>query len=180
MHSKENSAADILRLVPSGIDLGAERVVCMCGVSGSGKTFMARKLEALGFRRLSVDAYIAGRYGEEFGALPFGEQKKIFAEANTHIETLVAEALRRSERVVVDTTMCRRDKRDGMRAVCAAQAVSPLFIYLDVPFEVLRVRIARRRGTGPDDQRVPEERLRGFFMNFDRPAPDEPRIVTIN
>lgn len=149
------------------------RVVLMCGVSGSGKTFRSRELERNGFVRLSPDEIAWRRHGPGFLSLPFEQQKPIFAES---FATLLAETgrlLDEGRKVVVDSTMCKRQKRDLMREVCRRHGVEPLLVWLDVPADRLRRRLADRRDTGPDDIRVSDRRLAQFLAGFEPPTPDE-------
>ena len=150
-----------------------ERVVMMCGVSGSGKTFFSRMLERQGFARLSADRLVWERYGHEFTTMPFPVQKKIFQDVAGRIIDMMCGLLSDGHKVVIDATMCKRVKRDAVVRACEPYGVRPLIVYLDAPFGVLRERLARRKGIGADDQVVDEERLRAFHANFVPPSPDE-------
>lgn len=154
------------------------RAVIMCGVSGSGKTFRARQLEERGYRRLSADVTVWNEYGADIALLPAEHQREIFSEALERMAGETRRLLDAGERVVVDSTMCRRAKRDMMRRVCAEAGVTPLFICLDTDPETLRTRLASRRGLGPDDQRVSPEMLDRFLAGFEPPAPDE-NVLTL-
>lgn len=59
----------------------AARVVLMCGVSGSGKTFFSRKLEKNGYVRLSVDELLWELYGPMSHSVPLEEQRVMIAGA---------------------------------------------------------------------------------------------------
>lgn len=153
------------------------RVVLMCGVSGSGKTFRSRQLERNGFVRLSPDVIAWRRHGPGVAALPFAGQRPIFAES---FEAMVAETERlldEGRKIVVDSTMCKRAKRDRMREVCRRHGVEPLVVWLDVAPAELRRRLARRRGDGPDDIVVTEAQLAQFLAGFEPPSPDENPVI---
>lgn len=157
------------------------RVVAMCGVSGSGKTYFAKRLESSGFKRVSADGIAWARWGAELSEMPFERQKLAFAEVGVELVDRVERLLDNGDRVVVDSTMCKRTKRDALRAACRRHGVEPMFVYLDVPLDLLRRRLAGREGSGPDDQIVSEERLAGFFRNFERLTADEnPFVVNID
>lgn len=150
------------------------RVIVMCGVSGSGKTFLARRLAAdYGFRIISADDMLWQMCGDTFPSIPFAEQRPYFEKAAAMVDDALAEALAHGERVVVDSTMCRRSRRDAVRTLCRSHGVEPLLVYLDPPLEVLKKRMEHRNGLGPHDQTVPAGRLEMFYRNFDRPTPDE-------
>ena len=154
------------------------RAVMMCGVSGSGKTFLARQLEERGYRRLSPDLTVWSEYGADIAKFPPERQRELFSEALAGIAEETRRLLDAGERVVVDSTMCKRAKRDMMRRVCAEAGVTPLFIYLNPGPETLRTRLAARRGLGPDDQQVSPEMLDRFLAGFEAPDPDE-NVLTI-
>ena len=154
-------------------------VILMCGVSGSGKTFLSRKFEKEGYRRISLDENIWKRYGDDFAGFPEERRREIFMKASLEIEAMVSQALDNNEKIVVDSTLCKRAKRDRIREICADRGVMPRFIYLDAPLSLIMQRLAGRGGTGPNDQIVPEASAEQFYSNFDRPAPEETDIQTL-
>ena len=93
-------------------------VVMMCGVSGAGKTFVARGLEAQGFVRLSADADVWEAYGEGYARMPAAEQHVIYMRALGNIIGRVPELLRQGKRVVIDASMCKRARRDEVADMC--------------------------------------------------------------
>lgn len=153
------------------------RVIMLCGISGSGKTTLARVLERKGFFRLSADLLIWELYGEDFLRFSSDEKKRIFGTIDAVIAERLAELLRQGRKIVVDSTMCKRFKRDGLREVCRRSGITPRLIFLDASLEVLNRRVASRSGDGPDSQAVTEDQLRTFFRNFERPAEDEECFV---
>ena len=154
-------------------------VILMCGVSGSGKTFLSRKFEKEGYRRISLDENIWKRYGDDFAGFPEERRREILMKASLEIEAMVSQALDNNEKIVVDSTLCKRAKRDRIREICADRGVMPRFIYLDAPLSLIMQRLAGRGGTGPNDQIVPEASAEQFYSNFDRPAPEETDIQTL-
>lgn len=152
----------------------------MCGISGSGKTVLACQIEQLGYRRVSADNLIWQSFGNDFPAFDAERRGEIFRNTATEIETIVDNALSSGEKVVVDSTMCKRFKRDAIRNICCRHNAKPLFIHLDPPVETLSARLALRTGTGPDDQIITREELLSFLNNFQRPADDEPDFITLH
>lgn len=155
-------------------------VVLLCGVSGSGKTCLAHKLEAAGYVRLSADVMVWQRYGLDFSALPFERQSAIYRDIAAELDRELERLIRAGERVVVDATLCKRARRDALRALCARLGVTHRLVYLPATYEVLCGRVARRRGLGPDDQPVPLDRLRNFCLHFEPPAPEENALSLIH
>lgn len=150
------------------------RVVLLCGVSGSGKTALAHRLERKGFTRLSVDGMIWQRYGDAFPRLSDEERSRIFLRFNGEVlDQALCRLLDQGRRVVVDATLCRRAKRDHLRQLLRSHGVEPVLVYLQAPADELRRRLARRSGSGPDDQRVSPRQLAGYLANFEPPAPSD-------
>lgn len=152
-------------------------VVLMCGVSGSGKTCFSMKLAEKGFVRLSVDELIWEHYGERFATLPDEERTRIFMECGKEMENQLLECLSAGRRVVVDSTMCKRIKRDRMRKICEEFGKTPVVVYFKAPLSLLRCRLYNRRGLGPNDQIVERTLLETYFANFEAPEADENPVV---
>lgn len=154
-------------------------VVLMCGISGSGKTTYARTLEQQGYLRLSVDQAVWLQHGAAFAGMPEERRAEIFSQANSEMLIHLERALAEGRNVVVDTTLCRRSKRDTIRRLCYSFGVTPRLIYMKADYDVLAGRLALRNGTGPDDQIVTPGQLDFFIKGFEEPRQDEnPTIIT--
>lgn len=149
------------------------KVVLMCGISGSGKTHHALRLESEGYVRVSVDAIVWRRYGPDFATLPSDELKRIFQEgmAEARIETV--RLIEAGKNVVVDATMCKRAARDTMRRVCREYGVEPSVVCLRAPKELLWRRLSGRKGCNSDNLVVSREQLDLYCAGFEMPQPDE-------
>lgn len=148
-------------------------VVMMCGVSGSGKTFVASQLEAEGYERLSADKIIWDKYGDAYFSLSNADQHKIYMAAIDSVISAIPEKVNNGRRVVIDASMCKRKGRDFVRNLCSNIGAECITVYLSAPREILKERLNLRHGNGPDDQRVSEEELDRFLSNFETPGPDE-------
>lgn len=153
--------------------VGNARVAVLSGVSGSGKTRAARELEAQGWTRLSADAIVWENIGEGYLTLTPEQQREAYMNAGAEMLTRLSALLREGRRVVLDSSMCRRSKRDAVRAICREARAECALFYLTAPREVLLQRLSRRHGTGPDDQIVPVADLDRFLNGFEVPDPDE-------
>lgn len=155
-------------------------VVVLCGISGSGKTEFAKCLTRRGFHRLSVDQLLFETYGDSFRLLPFERQRELTLEAERKIAEEMLNEASGGKRVVVDGCMCKRFKRDFFRSKADEHGVALQLVYLHATLETTLARMRERKGNGVDDIIVDEERIRGFFQGFEKPASDEPHeeIVT--
>lgn len=154
-------------------------VMIMCGISGSGKTYNALRLEAEGYIRVSVDNIIWRNFGSSLDSLSDSDKRKAFMEANEQARMETESLIARGKKVVVDATHCKRIARDEIRRLCGKYGISPRFIYLSGSKEILWSRLSQRKGEGPDDLPVTREQLDDYFIGFQRPQPDETDIVTL-
>lgn len=152
---------------------GKAQVVLLCGVSGAGKTREAQKLAQEGYRPVSADAWVWDRYGRELFSLSPERRMEVFREAHAATMEKLKQLLALGCRVVVDSTMCKRWKRDEARRICREAGASCRLMYLTAPEPELLRRLEGRRGTCADDQPVSPEALSRFLANFEVPAPDE-------
>ena len=147
----------------------------MCGLPGSGKTTLAKRIErereAL---RLTPDEWIARLYGQRLTppALDW---------CRDPVETLqweVAErALRLGVNVVLDFGFWSRAERAEFRARAAALGADSEVHFLDVPRAELAARLAERAGAAPppDTFHVTEPQLDAWWKVFEPPTADELR-----
>lgn len=156
------------------------KVVLMCGISGSGKTHHALRLESEGYVRVSVDAIVWRRHGPDFAALPSDELKQIFREGMAEAREETARLIDEGRDVVVDATMCKRAARDMMRRVCREHGVEPSVVCLRAPKELLWRRLSGRVGGSPDDLVVSREQLDRYCAGFEMPQPDETDVTYID
>ena len=109
--------------------------------------------------------------------MPLERQRQVFMQANRELLQRLEMALQSGQKVVVDSTLCSRDKRDAMRGLCRNYGVEPQLVYLQASREVLRRRLDMRRGLGANDQPVPADRLDTFCRGFQAPTPDEYPLI---
>ncbi|WP_264030479.1 AAA family ATPase [Cellulosimicrobium sp. SH8] len=145
-----------------------DRVVLVCGPAGSGKSTYARSLARNGYVLLSFDAE-AWRRGHRDHPLPADVADEVHAALSTRLTALVADGVP----VVVDTSFWSRASRDRYRELLAPLGVRPVVHHVRTPRAVLLARLARRRGTGPDDVLVPEDLAAAYLDGFEEPTPQE-------
>ncbi|MGI9246331.1 MAG: AAA family ATPase [Steroidobacteraceae bacterium] len=147
---------------------GAPALVVMTGLSGSGKTWMARRIAAACYalhvrsdverKRLaglgplvdSGSAPDAGLYTPEFGARTYAR-----------LVDCVSSCLRGDENVVIDAANLRRHERDAFRHAAAAAGAGArvAIVHCQAPIDVLRQRVAARRASGSDASEATVELL---------------------
>jgi aminoglycoside phosphotransferase family enzyme/predicted kinase len=133
------------------------RLTVLAGLSGSGKTWLARRIAArcdalivrsdverkrlAGLQPLdtSASAPDAGIYSREFNARTY-----------ERLCDCVANCLRGRESVVVDAANLRRDERDRFSVAARELAAETVIVHCVAPLEVLKRRVAGRVATGAD------------------------------
>lgn len=144
----------------------------MCGLPGSGKTTLAKRIErerdAL---RLTPDEWITRLFGRHLTppALDW---------CRNPVETLQWEmaerALSLGVNVILDFGFWSRPEREEFRARAAALGARSEVHFLDVPRAELSSRLAERAGA-PDTFHVTEAQLDAWWEVFEPPDADELR-----
>jgi len=159
---------------------GAARLVLMAGLPGSGKTKLARQLEARGFLRFCPDERVwrvHGHYGRDF---PRGQYKVRERPILDQIAVELYELLAAGHDAVMDHGFWTAKERDEWRRIGEQAGAAVTLIYLSAPHEVLWERIKERNQQTYDDPNAmyfSEDDLRRHASRFEAPGPDEPHIV---
>jgi predicted kinase len=147
-------------------------LILMCGLPGSGKTTLARRLErerhAL---RLTPDEWITRLFGDNLTP-PTLDWCRGPVEA---VQWSVAErALALGVDVVLDFGFWSRVEREEFRARAEDLGVGSEVHFLDVPREVLSARLAARNADLPPHTfHVTEAQLELWWNLFEPPSTDE-------
>ncbi|GHB03654.1 ATP/GTP-binding protein [Streptomyces tendae] len=158
----------------------APRAILMSGLQGSGKTTLARALEAAGFRRLCPDEEMFRRYGHYGRDFPRGEFRVREAPVLKDIALELQELLTAGHEVVVDHGFWTREERAQWAMTVMEAGGKPVLIYLPVPHEVRWDRIRKRNEQSLVDANsieFSEEDLLRHAGRFSPPTDDEPHIV---
>jgi len=153
-------AAEVARYL-DWLSLQAERapprLLITCGLSGSGKTWLARQLApSLGALHVRSDVErkrLAGLSALEDSRSP-PDAGLYTGEFNARTYRRLAECaqscLRAGESVIVDAAFLRREERRKLIAMASALGLHAAILHCSAPIEVLRQRIAARRAARRD------------------------------
>ncbi|MDE0547668.1 ATP-binding protein [Microbacterium sp. C7(2022)] len=150
------------------------RVVLMCGPAGSGKSTVARGLEAEGFVRLSFDQE-AWRRGVQNMPLPSEVRDEIEQELRARLIALVAAGTD----VVLDYSFWSKRDRLAYRELLRPLGVVPETIYLATPRSVALKRVRARSHEHADDYALPDDVAAEYFDHFEPPTADEGPLTVL-
>jgi predicted kinase len=119
-------------------------VVLMCGMAGSGKTTLARRLEAKGFVRLSIDEEVWRRFGRHGVDYPVSDYRSVLDATHADLRDRLADLMTRRAPVVVDSAFWNRADRDEHKALIEQAGCRWRLVYLKTPLDVLRARLHDR------------------------------------
>ncbi|WP_026531337.1 AAA family ATPase [Haematomicrobium sanguinis] len=150
------------------------RVVFMCGPAGSGKSTVARRMEAEGFVRLSFDQEAWARGIREM-PLAEDEHRDIATWLRRRLEDLIVDG----RDVVLDFSFWSRAMRDEWRGVVEPYGVTAELIYLPTDRATCLERIAARGHAHGDDFVLDAATAAAYIDHFEPPEPDEGPVTVV-
>ena len=140
----------------------------LCGLPCSGKSTLARALEAEhGALRLLPDEWIARLGLDPRDAVRRGEIERIQVE-------IAARVLAQGGDVILEAGFWHRHERDEGRDIAKAAGAVAKLVFLDVPLEELQRRVrVRNAALPPNTFPVEEGELEAWLAEFERPTADE-------
>jgi aminoglycoside phosphotransferase family enzyme/predicted kinase len=155
-------------------------MLLMCGLSGSGKTWLARLLAVrLNAVHLRSDVERKRRAGLEPGAqtssgLASGlYSREASAAVHADLARYAEDVLTGGLAVIVDATFLHREERARFRALAARLGLELHVVHCQVPEAILRARLAARRRSGHDASEADESVLEWQLRSLEPIAPAE-------
>lgn len=146
-------------------------VYLLAGLPGSGKTEFAKRMEAEGVMRLSVDEEVYarnGRYGIDYPEQEYFQRE---APALASMELRLVELINAGRSVVFDHGLWRRSERDVYKRLVTMRGAAWRLVYFKADRAVLLDRLnARNLRDEVNALTVTERALDDFIARFEEPS----------
>ncbi len=153
-------------------------VYLLCGLTGSGKTRYAKRLEADGCVRLSIDELVHTRHGRYDVDYPACDYSRYYDEATLELDRRLVELVEANKSVVLDHGLWQRSTRDRYKALVESHGGRWELLYFKAEPSVLRSRLARRNHHNDANAlTVSDDMLEGFIARFEEPCGEGERII---
>lgn len=150
----------------------------LSGLTGSGKTTFAKRLEAQGVVRLSVDEEVHarhGRYGVDYPEHEYFQRQGPIVE---EVQRRIAELLELGRDVVLDYGLWRRSERDAYKQLVDAHGGRWRLLYFRADRDVLLRRLAERNQREDANALLVTPRaLDEFLGRFEPPEGEGEQII---
>jgi predicted kinase len=145
----------------------AGRLILVCGLPGSGKTTVARQLQAA----LDAIRFCPDEWMERLGVDLFDQTVRARIESLQW--DLAQRLLRDGDVVIIEWGTWQRSERDELRRAGHALGAAVELRYLGVPLDVLWERLQHRQARDPDAAPLTYEHLVDYSATFEPPDADE-------
>ena len=150
------------------------KVFMICGISGSGKTSLSKKMELFGIKRLSVDEELWPDFYVLSNLMSDEHREHLYSEAIDRIKARVANFCAEGHPCSVDMPFCKKAQRDEFRAHIEKCGGKPVLLWVNTDLPVLKERLKAREGkSGPNNLPVSEAEIEMYWKGFQRPFDEE-------
>lgn len=162
-------------------------IILMCGLSGSGKSWLAQRLvPALGALRIRSDLERKRLAGLAADALSDSDiDSGLYAKSRSdavyaHIAAAAEAVAAGGEWAIVDATLLSLTRRAEMRQRARVAGVACVTIHCRAPVAVLEARIEARQALGADPSEATVRVLQQQLTHFELPTSEEGALISID
>ena len=150
------------------------KVFMISGISGSGKTFLSKKLELSGVPRISMDEELWPDYYVYPGLLSKEHLDFLYKQATERIFSKIRNFCAEGRSCSVDMPFCKIAQRDIFRAQIESFGGEAVLLWINTDLPVLKKRLSEREGKGgPNNLPVSEAEIEMFWRGFERPKEEK-------
>jgi aminoglycoside phosphotransferase family enzyme/predicted kinase len=179
--ARRREHARLIEHAARSLEARTPMLLLMCGLSGSGKTWLARRLaerllavhvrsDVERKRRAGLDALARTRSGLAERLYSSGASAILYEDLARAAEDILAGGCD----AVVDAAFLRREQRARLAGVGARLGLRTRLVHCEAPLETLRERIATRGRGGQDPSEADEAVLEWQRSHFEPVLPEEP------
>src|SRR4051794_30799972 len=140
------------------------RLILVCGLPGSGKTTLARRLAP----EVPAVRFCPDEWKHDLGIDYYDEDMRVRLEAR--LWRLGQDLLGLGQSVIFENGFWAREERDDLRLAARSLGVGVELHYLEAPIDELWRRLAIRNGAGqPGTAPIKREDLRRWAREFEAP-----------
>jgi len=151
-------------------------VYLLAGLPCSGKTAYARRLEASGVVRISVDDMMLAEHGRLGIDYPVADHERRLVTAVGAVRSQLVEEVKSGRSVVLDHGLGRRSERDEYKALVERLGAQWQLVHFAVDIETLRSRCSQRLDD-PDSVPVTDQMLMHLAEMWEPPAGEDATVV---
>ncbi|CUU61270.1 Predicted kinase [Parafrankia irregularis] len=157
---------------------GGSEVFLLCGLTGSGKTTYAKKLEIDGVKRLSVDERVYARHGRYGVDYPEDRYFELEQPVVFEVEAELIQLIEQGVPVVIDHGLWVRGERARYKELVEEHGGRWRLLYFKADTEVLRRRLRERNHrTDGNALTVTDEALDDFLARFEEPVDEGEEVI---
>lgn len=154
-------------------------VVMLCGIAGSGKTTLAKRLEKMGFLRLSIDEEVWRQYGQYDVDYPASAYAQLSAAVENQLKNQLDEAIHEKKSVVIDFSFWSKKNREAYRERIIKAGGQVRLLYLQASPDLLRSRLRQRAKHIEANAafEITDTILEGYLQSFEAPKGEGELII---
>lgn len=154
-------------------------VIMMCGVSGSGKTTYAKKMEEQGYIRLSIDEEMWEQFGMRGRDYPVSQYDSLSKKAEQTLQERMIRYLRKGKDIVIDFSFWNKEKREFYRRLIEKEGATIELVYMKASKDVLakRLKIRNQNIHANSAYVITDEILDKYYDNFQEPIGEGEKVI---
>ncbi|MDA1074417.1 MAG: AAA family ATPase [Proteobacteria bacterium] len=160
------------------------KLIVMCGVSGSGKSYLAERLvpllPAIRLRSDVLRKHLAGlaadaQSGSDLNQGLYAVDRS--AAVYQRLGDLAADLLDAGENVIIDATCLERPTRERFAAIANERGTKAMLVFCTAQQSILEDRVNQRQAAGTDPSEADVRVLRAQLEHFEQPLPSEGTVI---
>ena len=156
------------------------KLIVMCGVSGSGKSYLAERQVPQDKIKDVLRKHLAGlaadaQSGSDLNQGLYAVDRS--AAVYQRLGDLAADLLDAGENVIIDATCLERPTRERFAAIANERGTKAMLVFCTAQQSILEDRVNQRQAAGTDPSEADVRVLRAQLEHFEQPLPSEGTVI---